>query len=278
MASTATSPAAQDCHNSRASFRRFPVNARKLVRVMSGVPQIEVSDGRMRWGAVAPETALPDYDSEDEGLAFSADDPEPTSGPTQGRGRVLRFAIGIFLSALIVSGSALAWWRYSDSTPPPVSASPTGPISAEAQASGPISSAIPAPQAASNVEDSQKTTEILATLQADKEAIAKAAAQQAQQLSDQVIQLRDQIAGLQAEVAAARELQTSQQAELKRLTAAVAAQKAAQKKAQAARPRQPGDGALSTAGAKRQAEIGTPPPAALRPPPQPLTGAPVPLR
>src|SRR5438552_3588025 len=104
MASNAKNPAAQDCHNSRASFRRFPADAGKLVRVMAEVPHIEVSDGRMRWGAVAPGTASPDYDSEDEGLAFSADDHEPPSGPTHGRGRVLRFALGIFLSALIVSG------------------------------------------------------------------------------------------------------------------------------------------------------------------------------
>jgi hypothetical protein len=94
-------------------------------------------------------------------------------------------------------------------------------------------------------------------LQADKDAIAKlGAAQQTQtqQLSEQVPQLRNQIAGLQAEVAAGRELQTSQhQTELKRLSGALAAQKAAQKKAQAAHPNQPEDGDQAAAGSKGQA-------------------------
>jgi hypothetical protein len=216
------------------------------------------------------------YDGEDE-VPPSSDDDERLPSPTgRGRSRVLRFAVGIFLSALIVSGSALAWRTYSDPTTTPEPGPPSGPISPAVQASGPISPQ--APQPTGNGENPQNTAEILASLQADKEAIPKlAAAQQTQtqQLSEQLTQLRDQIAGLQAEVAAVRELQTSQQAELKRLSGALAAQKAAQKKAEAARPRQPGNGAQAAAGTKRQAEIGTAPAAAQRPP---ATGTPTPLR
>jgi hypothetical protein len=152
------------------------------------------------------------------------------SQPIQGGRRVMRFALAIFISALIGSGSAVAWRTYSDS-PTPIPGPPSSPLSAATQASGPV-------------ENSQKTAEIVATLRADKDAFAQLeAAQQTQtqQLSEQLTQLRNQIADLQAEVAASRERQTSQRAELRGLSSALA-QSAAQLKAQAARLTQPRDG------------------------------------
>src|SRR6266436_131989 len=132
---------------------------------MAEIPHIELGDGRMRWGAVAPETASPGYDSEDEAPpSYADDDNERPPSPTgRGRSRVLRFAVGIFLSALIVSGSALASRTYSDPTTPEPGP-PSGPISPAVQASGPISPQ--APQPTSNGENPQNTAEILASLQA----------------------------------------------------------------------------------------------------------------
>jgi len=241
--------------------------------VMAKIPDIQLGDARMQWRPVAPSTASPEYgEHEDEAPTSYADDDEhPPEGLGQGRSRVLRFALGIFIAALIGSGSAVAWRTYSDPTTP-VPGPPSGPMSPVVQASGPMNP-VQAPQRKSNVENSQNSPEIPATLQADKDAIIKletAQQTQAQQLSEQLTQLRNQIAGLQAEVAAGRELQTSQQAELQRLSGALAAQKAAQKKAQAARPKQPRDG--------DQAAGATAPASAQRPPAPPTTGGPMPLR
>jgi hypothetical protein len=172
----------------------------------------------------------------------------------------MRFVLGMFISALIGSGGALAWRTYYDPSPTaPVPGPPSGPISPATQASGPI-------------ENSQKTAEILATLQANKDAIAKLEAAQQNQnqiLSEQLTQLRN----LQAGIAAVRELQTSQQAELQRLSGALAAQKARQKKTQAAHPKPPAEGDQAAAGGKRQV---TAPSATAQRPPQPATGASLP--
>jgi hypothetical protein len=183
----------------------------------------------MLWIPVAPSSTLfGDGEQEEEAPTSYAE--HPLSRPSQGVRRVMRFALGIFISALIASGSAVAWRAYSDPTTP-IAGPRSGPMSPAALASGPV-------------ENSQKTAEIAATLPADKDAIAQlGAAQQTetQQLSEQLTQLHNQLAGLQAEVAAIRELQTSQQAELRRLSGALA-QSAAQLKSQVARLTQPRDG------------------------------------
>jgi hypothetical protein len=65
------------------------------------------------------------------------DDEQPPEGLGQGRSRVLRFALGIFISVLIGSGSAVASRTYSDPTIPtaPVPGPPSGPMSLATQAS-----------------------------------------------------------------------------------------------------------------------------------------------
>jgi hypothetical protein len=219
------------------------------VNIMTEVPHIESGDEPMRWRPAAPGTG------EDEVPMSSADEDERAQLPQgQDRSRVLRFAVGIFIAVLICSGSAVAWRTYSDPTTP-VPGPPSGSISPPEQA----------PQPTSNVENAQKTAELLAILQADKETMAKLTAAlqtQTQQLSHQ----HNQVAELHAEIAAMRERQTSQQAELQRLSGALAAQKAARKKAQAAHPKQSADAAQATAGTKRQAEVGTAAAAVQRPP------------
>jgi hypothetical protein len=231
---------------------------------MAQIPDIGSVDGRMRWRPVAPRSASPDYDDDhgDNSSTSDAQDYENPPLPDQGGRRVMRFVLGIFISALIGSGSALAWRTYFD----PTTSTPTSP----GPPSGPIS---PAAQASGVGESSQNSAEIVAVLQANKDAIAKLeAAQQTQtqQLSEQLTQLRN----LQADIAAVREIQASQQAELRRFSGALAAQKAKQKKAQAPHPKPPAEGDQAAAGGKRQT---TAPSATAERPPQTTTGAPLPL-
>ena len=104
------------------------------------------------------------------------------------------------------------------------------------------------PQETSNIENTQKIAEIFGAVQADRGVInGLGEAQQTQ--AQQMTELRNQIAGLQAE--------------LQQLSAALAAQKAVQKKAPAA-------------GTRRQAELGTVPAAAQKPRVPPTTVAPTP--
>jgi hypothetical protein len=171
-------------------------------------------------------------------MSDANDDERPESPSGQGWGRWLPFAVGMLIGALIGSGTAVAWRTYSE---PATLAAPGPP-------SGPISPAMQAPQETSNVENSQKIAEIFEAVQIDRGAFRTLeTAQQTQ--AQQMTELRNQIAGLQAE--------------LQQLSAAFAAQKAAQKKAPAA-------------ATKRQAELGTAPAAAQKPPAQPTTGAPTP--
>jgi hypothetical protein len=72
-----------------------------LGEFMAQIPDIRLGDARLLWIPVAPSTALLGNDGEPEEEAPTSYAEHPPSRPNQGGRRVMRFALGIFISALI---------------------------------------------------------------------------------------------------------------------------------------------------------------------------------